>query len=536
MKTILRNGKFYIEKGNFKEAVLIEDGTINQVGSDDMILKYDAEKIIDLNGKTVLPGFNDSHLHLTLVGESMNSFDLTSARSIDEIIETGKKFLEKHKDARAIYARGWNQDYFVSGEKRMPDRFDLDKISTEIPVALERVCTHVVVGNTKAIEAAGVDKDTVIEGGEIDIGRDGKPNGIFMETAVRLIKAAIPEKDKKEIEKEFLMAANYALSVGVTSVQSCDILNNDSHKMFEVIHEIYDKKKVKLRYRHQFNFKNIEDFSEYIGTEYKTGKYDEKFLSRGSLKLFKDGSLGARTAYLSRDYEDSPGTKGVEALSDELLQNFCDLATGQGIQVLVHAIGDAAAESAINAFEKTMKDGKNSLRHGIVHCQITNEEQLKRIAKLDIAVFYQPIFLDYDIQIAEARVGQELAGTSYAFNTLNKLGAPISFGTDSPVENCNPFPNIYCAVTRRRMDGTPEDGFFPGERMSIEDAIDAYTWGSAYNEFKEGFKGRLKPGYAADLIVLSRDIFTIEENGIKDIKIEKTMVDGEFVYEKDAAN
>jgi len=244
--------------------------------------------------------------------------------------------------------------------------------------------------------------------------------------------------------------------------------------------------------------------------------------------------LGARTAYLSREYEDAPGTKGVEALSDQLLQAFCDLASGYGIQVLVHAIGDGAAESVINAFEKTMKDGQNPLRHGIVHCQITNEEQLKRIAKLDISVFYQPIFLDYDIQIAEARVGRELAGTSYAFNTLNKLGASISFGTDSPVEDCNPFPNIYCAVTRQRMDGTPEGGFFPGERMSVEDAIDAYTIGSAYNEFKEGFKGRLKPGYAADLIVLGRDIFTTAENEIKDIKVEKTMVGGEFVYEKDA--
>jgi len=534
LKTILKNGKIYVEKGNFQEAILIENGNILQVGSNDAILKYGADKIIDVNGKTVLPGFNDSHLHLTLVGESMNSFDLTSARSIEDIIEMGKAFLEKHKDVRAIYARGWNQDYFISGEKRMPDRFDLDRISTDIPVALERVCTHVVVGNTKAVEAIGIDENTLIEGGEIEIGCDGKPNGIFKETAVRLIKSAIPEKDKKEIEKEFLLAANYALSVGVTSVQSCDILNNDSDKMFEVIHEIYDKSKVKLRYRHQFNFKDIDDFKKYIETEYKTGKYDEKFLSRGSLKLFKDGSLGARTAYLSREYEDAPGTKGVEALSDQLLQAFCDLASGYGIQVLVHAIGDGAAESVINAFEKTMKDRQNPLRHGIVHCQITNEEQLKRIAKLDISVFYQPIFLDYDIQIAEARVGRELAGTSYAFNTLNKLGASISFGTDSPVEDCNPFPNIYCAVTRQRMDGTPEGGFFPGERMSVEDAIDAYTIGSAYNEFKEGFKGRLKPGYAADLIVLGRDIFTTAENEIKDIKVEKTMVGGEFVYEKDA--
>ncbi|MHC1719439.1 MAG: amidohydrolase [Clostridiaceae bacterium] len=531
MKTILKNGKIYVEKDNFQEAILVEDGTIGQVGSNNEILKYDADRIIDLNGKTVLPGFNDSHLHLSLVGESMNSFDLTSARSIEEIVERGRAFLEKHRDVRAIYARGWNQDYFISGEKRMLERSDLDKISAEIPVALERVCTHVVVGNTKAIEVLGIDENSVVEGGEIEIGNDGKPNGIFKENAVRLIKSAMPEKDKSEIEKEFLLAANYALSLGVTSVQSCDIMSNDSKKMFAAIHEIYDQKKVKLRYRHQFNFKDIDDFKEYLETEYKTGKYDERFLSRGSLKLFKDGSLGARTAYLSRDYEDASGTRGVEALSDSQLQAFCDIAMEHGIQVLVHAIGDGAVESVINAFEKTIKDGQNPLRHGIVHCQITNAEQLKRIAKLDISVFYQPIFLDYDIKIAEARVGKKLADTSYAFNTLNRLGTPISFGTDSPVEDCNPFPNIYCAVTRQRMDGTPEGGFFPDERMSVGDAVDAYTSGSAFAEFKEGFKGRLKPGYVADLIVLDRDIFTIDKNEIKDIKVEKTMVDGEFAYE-----
>jgi len=151
---------------------------------------------------------------------------------------------------------------------------------------------------------------------------------------------------------------------------------------------------------------------------------------------------------------------------------------------------------------------------------------------LNIPVMFQPIFLDYDIKIAEARVGKELSSTSYAFNSLYKLGAPISLGTDAPVEDCNPFPNIYCAVTRLGIDGEPTGGFYPNEKMELEDAIDAYTIGSAFNEFKEDFKGRLKPGYVADLIVLDMDIFTIDELRIKDIKVEKTMIDGEFVYKK----
>jgi predicted amidohydrolase YtcJ len=179
-----------------------------------------------------------------------------------------------------------------------------------------------------------------------------------------------------------------------------------------------------------------------------------------------------------------------------------------------------------------MKSRHNPLRHGIVHCQITSLQQLERIADLNIYVMYQPIFLDYDNTIVESRVGEKLASTSYAFNTLNNLRAPISFGTDSPVEDCNPFPNIYCAVTRQGLNGNPSGGFNPNEKMKIEDVVDAYTIGSAYNEFKEDFKGRLKPGYVADLIVLDKDIFTIENNQIKDIKVELTMVNGEFVYKR----
>lgn len=532
MKTILKSGKIYVEKNNFQEAIFIENGIIQKVGNNEEILKNDADNTIDLQGKTVLPGLNDSHMHISCVGDAMTSCNLTSAKSIDDTITLGKKYLENNKDIVALNGRGWNQDYFTSGEKRLLNRFDLDKISTEIPIVFERVCGHVIVGNTKAIEILGVDENTVVDGGEIEVGNDGKLNGIFNENAIRLIQSAIPEKSNNEREKDFLKAAKYALSVGLTTVQSCDIMYKDYKCMSEIIHNIYDNNKTKLRYYPQFNFQDINDFKEYLETELKTGKYDEKFLSKGALKLFKDGSLGARTALMLKNYEDASSTKGVAALSDKQMQDLCDLATENGITVVTHAIGDGAIESVINAYENTMKDGKNPLRHGIVHCQITSMEQLKRIAKLNIAVMYQPIFLDYDLKIVESRVGKKLASTSYAFNTLNNLGAPISFGTDSPVEDCNPFPNIYCAVTRQGIDGKPDDGFYPNEKMSVEDAVDAYTIGSAFNEFKEDTKGRLKPGYVADLIILDKDIFTINSTNIKDIKVEKTMIDGEFVFER----
>jgi predicted amidohydrolase YtcJ len=531
MRTILCNAKIYVNKNNFQEAMLIEDGYIKNVEKNEIILKETADKIIDLQGKTVIPGLNDSHLHLSMVGEAMSSCNLTYAKSIDEIINLGLKFLADNQELTSLFGRGWNQDYFNIEEARMLTRHDLDKISTELPVVFERVCGHVSVGNTKALELLGVNEKTHIDGGEILKGSDGKPNGIFTENAVGLFQSILPVKSDESIEQEFLKAANYAISVGITSVQSCDASNKEFKKMFRILHNIYNNKKTKLRYNPQYNFQDINDFKDYLETEHKTGMYDGKFLTKGALKLFKDGSLGARTALMTNDYKDEPGTKGVEALTDEQLQEMCDIATENGIRVVTHAIGDGAIESVIDAYENTMKNNKNPLRHGIVHCQITNMEQLKRISNLNIPVMYQPIFLDYDIQIVESRIGKELASTSYAFNTLKQSDTIISLGTDSPVEDLNPFPNIYCAVTRQRINGTPKGGFNFNEKLSVEDAIDAYTFGSAYNEFKENEKGRLNPGYVADLVVLDKDIFTIDYNEIKNIQVEKTMIDGEFVYE-----
>lgn len=532
MNTILTNGKFYINKNNFQESIFIENGIIKQVGSNEEIIKNTADNIIDLQGKTVLPGLNDSHLHIYQVGEAMSSCNLVPAKSIDDVIKIGKQFLKENKGINFLKGRGWNQDYFTSGESRLLNRFDLDKISTEIPIVFDRVCGHVVTGNTKALEMLSINENVTVEGGEIHLGEDGKPNGIFTENATAILKYFNPEKNESDIEREFIKAANYALSLGITSVQSCDIMSKDFKTMFNVIHNIYDNKKTKLRYSHQFNFQDINDFKSYLKTEFKTGQYDEKFLSRGALKLFKDGSLGARTALMLEDYADAPGTKGVSALSDKQLQNLCDLATENGISVVTHAIGSGAIESVINAYENTMQNGENPLRHGIVHCQITNTAQLNRIAKLNIPVMFQPIFLDYDTKIVESRVGKDLSKTSYAFNTLYNLGTKVSLGTDSPVEPCNPFPNIYCAVNSLALDGNPTGGFNPSEKMDLQDAIDAYTIGSAYNEFKEDFKGRLKPGYVADLIVLDEDIFTIDSLKIKDIKVDMTMIDGEIVYKR----
>lgn len=534
MKTVIYNGKIYIERDVFAQAVLISDGIIEKTGTDEEILSMsavDCEKI-DAQGKTILPGLNDSHQHLGYIGEWLILADLSSARSIDDIVDIGKRFIEENPELckNGLVGIGWNQDYFAD-EKRILNRHDLDRISVDIPIVFKRVCGHVVSANTKAIEMAGITGDTPqFDGGVFEIGDDGSPNGVFNENATNEIEKVIPDHTAEEWEQIFIKGMEYAVSVGLTSVQSNDVRDRNYKDVFKLFHKLHDEKKMLLRYRHQNSFLKLENFKDFLKTEYRYGKYDNKFLSLGPLKLFKDGSLGARTGLMRNEYADEPGNFGVASLSDEQMDALCGLAAENGIQVITHVIGDAAVEQTVINYERVMKTGKNDLRHGVVHCQITDRSLLERIAELDILAFVQPIFLNYDLHIVESRVGKKLAGTSYAFNTLDKLGTHVSYGTDAPVENCNPFPNIYCAVTRKDLNGYPEVGFCPEECVDVAQAIDNYTVESAYAEYQENVKGRIKPGYYADLIILDKDIFTIPVDEIKDIKVELTMVGGRTVY------
>ena len=538
-KRIFYNGKIYVEKGTFAEAVFVEDGVIRAVGNVKDVREFSGSDVdeVDLEGKTVIPGLNDSHMHLLMVGMLLSTADIVGVSSIDEMIERVKDFMKQNPDAcrNGILSMGWNQDFFA--EKRLPLRADLDRISTDIPIVLRRVCGHVAVVNSKVIEILGWDEQIPeIEGGTVEVDENGKPNGIVTENAGDVVMAVIPNPTYEDNKRAFLKAADYALAHGITSVQSNDVENAtlSMDDTFRMIHEIYDEKQTALRYRHQVCFHSVKAFERYIKDgEFKHGIYrDRDRLDLGPLKLFKDGSLGGRTATMRHEYLDDPGNFGVETLTDEEMRGFCKLANEAGIQIVTHVIGDKAIEDVIGNYEEVIGAGENVHRNALVHCQITDRPMLERIAKSDILVMYQPIFLDYDMHAVISRCGEELSSTSYAFKTLADMGVHISYGTDSPVENCNPFPNIYSAVTRKDKNGWPENGFYGAECVPVEMAIDAYTLGSAYNEFKEKRKGRIKAGYLADMVVLDRDIFTCDPMEIRKILPIMTIVDGEIVYKK----
>ena len=538
-KLALFNGKIYVEKGVFAQALWAEDGVIVGVGrNEDVPAEFHAYEVIDCGGKTVIPGLNDSHLHLIQIGTRLAQAPINQATSMDHLVEIVKDFAAKTPalTSKGIKAAGWNQDLFTD-EKRIPTRWDLDRISTEVPVVLSRVCGHVVSANSKVLEILGMDKvPGHVDGGTIEVDENGVPNGIFTEAANGLAHDTIPALTLEDAEQHFFVGANYALEHGITSVQSNDAGNSSypRDEVIDLLSRIYQEGRCPLRYRYQISFDSPEDLRNFV----ESGGYkrdlgaDSNKIAFGPIKLFKDGSLGGRTGTMRHEYLDDPGNYGVETTTDAEMDAFCKLADQYGLQVVTHVIGDKAIEDVVGNYERVLHEGKNPLRHALVHCQITDLPLLERIAKSDIAVMYQPIFLDYDMHAVIPRCGEELSSTSYAFKTLNDLGAHISYGTDSPVENCNPFPNIYSAVTRKDKNGWPEGGFFPQECVDVETAIDAYTIGSAYNEFREDCKGRLKPGFLADMVVLDTDIFTCDPMMIRDILPVMTIVDGQVAWKK----
>ena len=528
MRTILHSGKIYQEKGKFCEALLIEDGVIVKTGTSEQILKLyeDDTDIIDLMDSTVVPGFNDSHLHFYYHGVAMASVNVYGSTSVEEVIEKGREFLRQHpQHSGYLWGRGWNQNQFLT-EKRMLTKLDLDNISTDIPIVLGRACGHVTVCNSKALELANITKAVFVEGGEILVGEDGMPNGLFSENAIDLLECLKPRLTIDDVESQIEQIAKLANSYGITSVSTNDLhIGDENSDIIEQAYIRYASKNPTVRINHQICYNTPEILKERISS----GFTQTDFLRYGPLKIFTDGSLGARTALMRDPYADDPSTQGIACMTTEQIDAYVQIATDGGMQVVAHAIGDGAMENVLNAYAKVADRG-NVLRHGIIHCQITDIDILDRMRDLDILALVQPIFLHADLHIVEDRVGKKLASSSYAFKTMEDKNIHVSYGSDAPVENFNVFEGMHCAVNRQDLNLFPLGGFNPKERVDISTAIDNYTLEGAFASFEEQHKGRLKPGYLADLVVLSDDIFTIPSDQIKDVSVLKTMVNGKFVF------
>ncbi len=534
MTTLITGAHIYVEPGHFAQALLInDDGRIVAVGTEDEVKQKvtGSVKTWDAKGRTLVPGFNDTHMHLMSKGQLLASIQLLGCQSIAEVQARIRAFIEETKPepGTVLYGMGWNQDYFNEDGNRLMTRDDVDAVTTDYPIILERACAHILVANTPAIELAGLTPESVPpEGGAYDV-ENGRLTGIVRENACPAILALRPEVTLEDRKRMIRLAIAHANRYGVTSVGTMDLRPADWMDTWRAYSEVL-KETPYLRVNHQVNFMEPEGFKRFLSLGFKTGMGSD-FNRIGPLKMFADGSLGARTALLRGPYADDPSTSGMATLSVEDLDTMVGLATAHQCQTIVHAIGDGAIERVLDAYEKVDPTHENPLRNGVVHVQITDKPLLERFQTQNVIAFTQPIFLHYDIQIAESRVGKAMASTSYAFKTLKTLGVHQSFGTDTPVEDLDPIACLYCAVNRKRLDGTPLSGFYPNECLSVEEAIDAYSLEGAYSTGDEATKGRLKEGYVADLVVLSENIFTLPPTDLLKTQVLGTMVNGQWVYE-----
>jgi hypothetical protein len=477
-----------------------------------------------------MPGFNDAHVHLAHAGEEKLSVNVAGAKTLDEFRDRIVAAVEKAQPGEWIVGAGWDETLWPV--KVPPTRWDLDEVSSGHPIYLDRVDGHIGVANTRALQLASI---TVASrepaGGKIDRDEAGTPNGILRETARDAVRAVIPKPTHEKQRQAIEVALADLASHGITSAQ-----DNSSWEDFQIYEELEKDGKLTVRISEWLPF---DDSIEDLNRKRSSHPAVDNMLHTGMLKGFMDGSLGSKTAALLEPYSDDPKNSGLPQYEPDKLNPMTRERLLAGYQIGFHAIGDKGAQMALDAFaeaekaakEKNVKaaDGGNDYRLRIEHSQVTTPQQILRFKELKVIASMQPSHLLTDMNWAEARLGPKRAAHSYAWAEFLKRGVVLAFGTDYPVEPVTPFRGLYAAVTRQNEKA--KKTYYPEQKLSIEQAITAYTVGSAFAEFAEKEKGKLEPGMLADLIVLDRDITSVMPPKILETQVLRTVVGGKTVYE-----
>ena len=496
------------------QAVAIKDNRIVKVGTNREIkaLIKKGTKVIDLNGKTVVPGLIDTHIHMAGFGKALTEINLRGVQSIKKMQNKLKERVEKTEEEEWILGRGWDQDRLK--DKRYPTRWDLDKVSPNNPVVLTRVCGHICAVNTRALKKAGITEETTPPpGGEID--KDSKtdePTGILRENAMDLVHDVKPGISEPQLMKACRLACRKAVEAGLTSVHW--IINSEAE--IRTIQKLRAQKKLPLRV---YILIPVGFLDHLIGLGLSTG-FGGDMVRIGGVKIFADGSLGARTAALHASYSDDPSTKGMMLYREEKLEELIMKAHRAGLQLAIHAIGDQAVDVVLTALEETLKEiPREDHRHRVEHASVLSETLIRRMKKLGVIASVQPHFVVSDFWVAD-RLGPKRARWTYPFKTLIGEGVPTVGGSDCPVEPIRPLLGIQAAVSRKS---------FPEEQISVDKALRMYTIDAAFASFEEDAKGSIEAGKLADLVVLSRDPRRLPLDEIKNIVVEMTFVGGRMV-------
>jgi len=525
---IIINGKIFTSSGekDFVQAVAIREGRILALGSLKEMekFKHSHTEILDVGGKLVVPGFIDAHCHFRSGGRSLSTLTFRGIDSIEKIQQMVAAKIKELPEGAPVYGSQYDHTLFPGAE--WPTKEDLDKVAPDNPVVISRVDGHSCWLNSLALEQSGITKDTPSPfGGEIMKDPEtGAPTGILKEEAESLINIKGPTT-QSTLEEDILRGLQHAACLGLTGIHTSSSL--DEIKLYNKLHK---EGKLTLRVYAWLPVKRID---HYINSGARQGNGNE-MVKTGFQKLYIDGTLGSGTALLFEPFDDDPETSGLPQYTKEDFFVLVEKAHANGFQIGVHAIGDKGVNWVLNAVEEAQKNhGKKDLRHRIEHAQIIIPSDMERFKQLGIIASMQPTHCTTDMRFCEQRVGLERSKNAYVWKTLLDNGAMLAFGTDWPVEPLDPMRGLYSCVTRQNIEfDYPEGGWFPEQKLTMAEAIKYYTLGSAYASFEEDIKGSLEPGKLADMVILSKDLFTIEPKEILTTEVLFTILGGKIVYKK----
>src|SRR5580704_17704723 len=514
------------------DAVAVLNGRIVAVGSDAAVMQWQGPhtRMVDALGKRLLPGFNDAHVHFSDGGASLSAVQLTQVTSLKEFVRRIADYAAHAPKGEWIRNGEWDETKWSPAN--LPTRQDIDAVTPDNPVAIDRYDGHMLLANSKALALAGINAKTPDPpGGVIVRDATGQPTGALKDAATELLQKAEPPLNRAERQRAIGSALREAAMRGVTSVQDMSLDYGD----LAVYSQLKAEDKLTVRVYGAPLIAGVEDQAK-LGLGHAFGSPS---LRIGALKMFADGSLGSRTAYFTQPYTDEPGNRGL-LFSDMLplikAGERLMRADATNLQVCTHAIGDAAITTALDLYQAVDKnDGPKDRRWRIEHAQHMAAADFDRFAQLHVIASVQPYQAIDDGRWAEARIGHDRASRTYAFRTFLSHGVHLAFGTDWPVAPLDPMLTLYAAVTRATLDGKYPQGWFPEQKLSIREAIAAYTIGSAYAEFQESEKGSIEPGKLADMVLLSQDVLKIAPAAIRDTRVLKTFLGGVEIYDAAAA-
>ena len=518
------NGITLDERGNFMRfngLVLTTDGKVARTlqRSDKRPERPDFR--LDAKGKTMLPGLIDAHGHVMGLGFQLITLDLSDTRSLDEAKAKIAAYAAANPQRKWIIGRGWNQETWGLG--RFPTAVDLDSVVADRPVWLERVDGHAGWANGAAMRAAGISEKSIApRGGRIE--KTGlKPNGVFVDAAADLIANFVPAPLPRERDLALTKAQDHLLSLGITAIADMGTSVDD----WLTFRRAGDTGS--LRVRIISYAAGVEPMIAIGGSGPTPWLYDDRLRLVG-VKLYADGALGSRGAFLKSDYADKPGQQGLSFIDATKLSNLMSRAAMDDFQIAVHAIGDAANAQVLDAIDELALTYKGDRRWRIEHAQVVAPADIARFGKNGTIASMQPVHQTSDRLMAEVRLGPARLAGAYAWNSILKAGGRLAFGSDTPVESPDPFAGLATAITREDAKGEPLGGWLPNERVTPEAALAGFTTGGAYAGFAEGKIGRLAPGLRADFLILDRDPFFVPPAEIRQVKVEETWVGGKRVF------